>query len=67
MKSAGGLALSFNGNDWAVKEASFAVTAQSALPIAWLAMMFLNQGLRGFQDLTMSEITPDNVESISDV
>jgi energy-converting hydrogenase A subunit R len=65
VKSAGGLALSFNGNDWAVKEASFAVTAQSALPIAWLAMMFLNQGLRGFQDLTMSEITAGNMESIS--
>lgn len=65
VKSAGGLALSFNGNDWAVKEASFAVTAQSAMPIAWLAMMFLNQGLRGFQDLTMSEITAANMESIS--
>jgi energy-converting hydrogenase A subunit R len=65
VKSAGGLALSFNGNDWAVKEASFAVTAQSALPIAWLAMMFLNQGLQGFQDLTMSEINPDNMESLS--
>lgn len=65
VKSAGGMALSFNGNDWAVKEASFAVTAQSALPIGWLAMMFLNQGLRGFQDLTMSGITQENVESIS--
>ncbi len=65
VKSAGGMALSFNGNDWAIKEASFAVTAQSALPIGWLAMMFLNQGLAGFQDLTMSDITPDKMESIS--
>jgi energy-converting hydrogenase A subunit R len=65
VKSAGGMALSFNGNNWAVREASFAVTAQSALPIGWLAMMFLNQGLEGFQDLTMSDITPANLESIS--
>ncbi|MBI5247936.1 MAG: hypothetical protein HY912_00445 [Desulfomonile tiedjei] len=65
VKSAGGMALSFNGNDWAIKEASFAVTAQSALPIGWLAMMFLNQGLKGFLDLTMSDITPDNIGDIS--
>ena len=65
VKSQGGMALSFNGNDWAVKEASFAVTAQSALPIGWLAMMFLNQGLAGFQDLTMTDITPENIRAVS--
>jgi len=65
VKAAGGMALSFNGNDWAVREASFAVTSRSALPIGWLAVMFINQGTRGFEDLMMSELNPDNLERIS--
>lgn len=65
VKAAGGMALSFNGNDWAVKEASFAVTSRSALPIGWLAVMFINQGTRGFEDLMMSELAADNLERIS--
>jgi len=65
VKAAGGMALSFNGNDWAVREASFAVTSRSALPIGWLAVMFINQGTRGFEDLMMSELAPDNLERIS--
>jgi predicted HAD superfamily phosphohydrolase len=65
VKAAGGMALSFNGNDWAVREASFAVTAQSALPIGWLAVMFVNQGARGFRDLMMSEVSPESRERIS--
>ncbi len=65
VKTAGGMALSFNGNDWAVKEASFAVTSRTALPIGWLAMLFVNQGARGFKDLTMSEITQETMERIS--
>ena len=65
IKAAGGMALSFNGNEWAVKEASFAVTSGTALPIGWLAMLFVNQGTRGFKDLTMSEITPETSERIS--
>jgi energy-converting hydrogenase A subunit R len=65
VKSGGGMALSFNGNDWAVKEASFAVTARSALPIGWLAMLFVSQGGRGFQDLMMSEVLPETRERIS--
>ena len=65
VRAAGGMALSFNGNDWAVKEASFAVTSRSALPIGWLAVMFINQGTRGFEDLMMSELNPDNLEPIS--
>jgi len=66
VKAGGGFALSFNGNDWAVKEASFAVTAQTALPIGWLAVLFVNQGVRGFQDLTMSELGQDNMARISE-
>ena len=65
VRSGGGMALSFNGNDWAVREASFAVTAQTALPIGWLAMLFVNQGTRGFQDLMMREVSPDTIEKIS--
>ena len=65
VKAAGGMALSFNGNDWAVSEASFAVTAQSALPVGWLAMMFMNQGVEGFRDLTISEVNPENQQRIA--
>jgi len=67
VRSGGGMALSFNGNDWAVREASFAVTAQTALPIGWLAMLFVNQGTRGFQDLMMSEISPDTTQRVTDM
>ena len=65
VKNAGGMALSFNGNDWAVKEASFAVTGQNALPIGWLAELFLNQGHMGFEDLTMSVLNSETVDTIS--
>lgn len=65
VKAAGGMALSFNGNDWAVGEASFAITAQSALPVGWLATLFTNEGMAGFRDLTISEVNPQNRESIA--
>ena len=67
VKAGGGLALSFNCNDWAVREASFAVTAQTALPIGWLAVLFVNQGLRGFEDLTMSGVTAESIPRISEL
>lgn len=66
VKSHDGMAVSFNGNDWAVKEASFAVTAQSALPIGWLARLFVNHGRNGFQDLMMGEVLPETRERISE-
>jgi energy-converting hydrogenase A subunit R len=65
VKNAGGMALSFNGNDWAVRDASFAVTAQNAFPIGWLAELFLDQGHMGFEDLTMSVLNAETVETIS--
>lgn len=65
VNAGGGMTISFNGNDWAVKEAAFAVTSATALPIGWLATLFVNRGKRGFQDLTMSQITPENQERIS--
>jgi predicted HAD superfamily phosphohydrolase len=67
VRDAGGFALSFNGNDWAVQEASFAVTAQTALPIGWLASAFANHGIEGLRDLTMNRITPENRESITEL
>lgn len=67
VKSAGGLAISFNGNDWAVKEASFAVTSRTGLPIGWLASLFMNRGLEGFNDLMMSTVQADTIDRLSAV
>ena len=66
VNAAGGITISFNGNDWAVREASFAVTSATALPIGWLATLFVNRGHRGFQNLTMSHVTDENRQTISD-
>jgi predicted HAD superfamily phosphohydrolase len=65
VRSGGGLAVSFNGNDWAVKEASFAVMARNALPIGWLASLFISKGLEGLEDLLVSHVDSENVEKIS--
>ncbi len=65
VKASGGLALAFNGNDWAVREASFAITARNALPIGWSAAMFAQDGLAAFQDLTASQVTDENRYFIS--
>jgi energy-converting hydrogenase A subunit R len=67
VKSAGGLAVSFNGNGWAVKEASFAVTSRTGLPLGWLASLFVNRGLDGFEDLMMGTIREDTMARISDM
>jgi len=63
--AAEGITVSFNGNHWAVREASFAVTARNARPLSWLARLFMDRGREAFQDLTMSEITSQNVQQIS--
>jgi energy-converting hydrogenase A subunit R len=65
VKQAGGTALSFNGNDWAVREASFAITARNALPIGWIAKMFAEDGAEALNDLSMSEIKPELIKEIS--
>jgi energy-converting hydrogenase A subunit R len=65
VKSAGGLAVSFNGNDWAVKEAGFAVTAANALPTAWLARLFFEHGPDPFKDLLLTEVNPNDCARIS--
>ncbi|MEW6349136.1 MAG: hypothetical protein AB1646_08740 [Thermodesulfobacteriota bacterium] len=65
VRSGGGLAISFNGNDWAVKEASFAITARNALPIGWCASIFAAAGSEGFEDLLISPLTEHNREHVS--
>lgn len=67
VRAEGGMAVSFNGNDWAVKEASFALTSHTALPMAWLALLFVNHGPHGFKDLTMSEVTGEFVQRMSEI
>jgi predicted HAD superfamily phosphohydrolase len=67
VKSAGGLAVSFNGNEWAVKEASFAVTSRTGLPIGWIASLFAQKGLEGFEDFTMSPVQPDTAARLSEL
>ncbi len=65
VRKGGGMTVSFNGNDWAVREAAFAVTAENALPIGLVAHLFLNRGADGFQELAMTEIRPENMQSFS--
>lgn len=65
VKAAGGMAVSFNGNDWAVREASFAITARSAHPIGWIASLFAASGTSGFEDLMMDALNPATVAEIS--
>lgn len=67
VKEAGGFALSFNGNDWAVRHAGFAVTSNNALPIGWLAELFLRFGNDTFTDLSMGEVTAQNEAAISEL
>jgi predicted HAD superfamily phosphohydrolase len=67
VKSAGGMTISFNGNDWAVNGAAFAVTARNAFPIGWLADLFASEGREGFEDLLMSEINPETAERVANV
>ena len=65
VKASGGIAVSFNGNNWAVKEASFAIVAQNALPIGWLATLFIEEGHSGFDNLMIDAITQENTDTIA--
>ncbi len=51
----GGVTVSFNGNAWAVREASYAVVARHALPLEWLAELFFTQGAAGLEDLLLTQ------------
>ena len=50
VRDAGGLAVSFNGNRWAVEEADMAVVAQRADPLLSLANAFLGGGRSAIED-----------------
>ncbi|MFA6223459.1 MAG: hypothetical protein WC647_14205 [Desulfomonilaceae bacterium] len=65
VKAGGGLAVSFNGNHWAVKESMLAITAANALPIEWVATTFISSGLAGLEYLMIRQVTDLNVEEIS--
>jgi energy-converting hydrogenase A subunit R len=65
VKNGGGLAVSFNGNDWAVREAEFAITARNAFPIGWVATLFAEKGLEAFEDLMMDRPTAETVSAVS--
>ncbi len=66
VKSGGGLAVSFNGNHWAVREASMALTARNASPIGWIAHAFITQGLESLEDLMIQKVTPENESVLSE-
>ncbi len=56
VRSGGGLAVSFNGNDWAVREASVAVTAFNAMPTAFIASLFLQGGIQALDSLLVTHL-----------
>ncbi len=66
VRSEGGLAVSFNGNHWAVKEAMIALTANNALPIEWIATAFISHGLGSLTDLMIRQVTDENSLEISE-
>ena len=66
VRSEGGLAVSFNGNHWAVKEAMIALTANNALPIEWVATAFISHGLDSLTDLMIQQVTDENLLEISE-
>lgn len=65
VKKGGGMAVSFNGNNWAVKEASLAVTASNALPTAFIAIMFLEHGIEIFDDLLVTHLNENILEEVT--
>lgn len=65
VRSGGGLAVSFNGNDWAVREANIVVTASNALPTAFLAYMFLQHGIEVMDDLLVTHVTDESLAEIT--
>ncbi|MFH0957645.1 MAG: hypothetical protein V1897_02985 [Pseudomonadota bacterium] len=66
VRAGGGLAVSFNGNHWAVREASIALTAMNAFPIGWIANAFISKGLESLQDLMIQKVTPQNESVLSE-
>ncbi len=66
VRSQGGLAVSFNGNHWAVNEAMIDLTSVNALPIEWIATAFISHGLNSLKDLMVLRVTDENVSEISE-
>ena len=66
VRTGGGLAVSFNGNHWAVREASIALTARNANPIGWIAHAFIAHGMESLEDLMIQKVTPENESVLSE-
>ncbi|MGC8604450.1 MAG: hypothetical protein ACP5VS_12300 [Desulfomonilaceae bacterium] len=64
VRGGGGLAVSFNGNDWAVRDAAMAMTGTNALPIEWIATAFVRYGLDSLTNLMIQGVTDENVSDI---
>jgi|UniRef100_A0A7C4ES94 energy-converting hydrogenase A subunit R len=62
-----GFAVSFNGNDWAVNGAAYAVTARTALPLRWLAEVFFTRGRDALEDLLMTRISQENRTQVAEL
>lgn len=66
VKAGGGLAVAFNGNHWAVREASVAVTALNAFPIGWIAQAFITHGMSSLDDMMIQKVAPENQSQLSE-
>ncbi|MGC8659046.1 MAG: energy-converting hydrogenase A, subunit R [Desulfomonilaceae bacterium] len=64
IRNGGGLAVSFNGNNWAVREAMIALTGSNALPIEWIATAFILFGSDSLDDLMIQRVSEKNLEDI---
>lgn len=65
VRKGGGLAVSFNGNQWAVCEADLAVTSSNALPTMFIASMFLEHGIEIMKDLLVVHLTENNIADVT--
>ena len=64
VRNGGGLAVSFNGNNWAVREAMIALTGSNALVIEWIATAFILFGPDSLTDLMIQRVTDGNLDDI---
>jgi predicted HAD superfamily phosphohydrolase len=65
VRSEGGAAVSFNGNDWAVREASYAITSLCAAPTGFIARLFRSGGVEALRDLFIGEVAHEDVDGLS--
>jgi predicted HAD superfamily phosphohydrolase len=73
VRQAGGLAVSFNGNRWAVEEADMAIVSPRADPVLPMAIAFLERGkdavegigwAKGIRDCTIEWLAEGDIEEV---